>query len=94
VKKFERVNKARKLLGLAEEASLDEIKKTYRELAKKFHPDKKKGDKKRMQEINQAYKDLLSYCENYRYPLSKERIKKEDRRNRLEERFKDDWLMR
>jgi len=94
VRKFEKIDRARKLLGLAEEASLDEIKRTYRELAKKFHPDKKKGDKKKMQEINQAYKDLLSYCEHYRYPLSKERIKKEDRRSRLEERFKDDWLMR
>jgi len=68
--------------------------RTYRDLAIKFHPDKKKGDQKKMQEINQAYENLLSYCENYRYPLSKERIKKEDRRSRLEERFKDDWLMK
>ena len=94
MKRFEKIDRARKLLGLAEEASLGEIKRTYRELAKKFHPDKKKGDKKKMQEINQAYKDLLSYCENFRYPLSQEKIKKEDRRSRLEERFKDDWLMR
>lgn len=94
MKKFEKIDRARKLLGLAEEASLEEIKRTYRELAKKFHPDKKKGNKKKMQEINQAYKNLLDYCEKYRYPLSKERIKKEDRRSRLEERFEDDWLMR
>ena len=94
MRKFEKVDRARKLLELGEEATLDEIKKTYRELARKFHPDKKKGDKKKMQEINQAYENLLSYCENYRYPLSKERIKKEDRKSRLEERFKDDWLMK
>ncbi len=94
MRRFEKIDRARNLLGLGEEASLEEIKRTYRELAKKFHPDKKRGDKRKMQEINQAYKDLLSYCENYRYPLSKERIAKEDRRSRLEERFKDDWLMR
>ena len=92
MKKFERVDRARKLLGLGEESTLDEIKKTYRELARKFHPDRKKGDQKKMQEINQAYENLLSYCDNYRYPLSMERIKKEDRKSKLEERFKDDWL--
>ena len=92
MKRFKRIDRARRLFGLGEEASLEEIKRTYRELAKKFHPDKKRGDKKRMQEINQAYRDLLSYCESYRYPLSEERIKKEDRRSRLEERFQDDWL--
>lgn len=94
MKRFEKIDRARRLLGLAEEASLEEMKRTYRELTMKFHPDRKKGDKKRIQEINQAYEDLLSYCENYRYPLSKERIKKEDRRSKLEERFKDDWLMK
>ena len=94
MKKFEKIDKARKFLGLEEESTLDEIKKIYRELARKFHPDKKKGDQKKMQEINQAYENLLSYCENYRYPLSAERIKKEDRKSKLEERFKDDWLMR
>lgn len=94
MRKFERIDRARRLLGLGEEASLGEIKRTYRELAKKFHPDKQKGDQKKMQEINQAYKDLLNYCERYRYPLSKERIKKEDRQSKLEERFKDDWLTR
>ena len=94
MKRFEKIDRARKLLGLGEEASLEEIKRTYRKLTMKFHPDREKGDKRKMQEINQAYEDLLSYCENYSYPLSKERIKKEDQRSRLEERFKDDWLMK
>lgn len=46
------------LLGLKESASADEIKKTYRELAKKYHPDANPGNKsaeERFKEISEAY---------------------------------------
>src|SRR5215475_1395287 len=49
------------ILGVAEEASDKEIKKKYRELAKRYHPDKTGGDKSKEQkfkEISAAYEVL------------------------------------
>ncbi len=43
-----------KLLGVARNATKDEVKKAYRELAHKYHPDKG-GDADRFKEINEAY---------------------------------------
>jgi len=37
---FGKIDRARKLLGLGEDASLKEIKEAYRRKAKKFHPDR------------------------------------------------------
>lgn len=49
------------VLGVDRNATQDEIKKTYRELSKKYHPDKNPGDKsaeEKFKEINEAYSTL------------------------------------
>ena len=44
---FEQIDGARKLLGLDNTATMEEIKNAYRGLALKYHPDKCKGNKKK-----------------------------------------------
>ncbi|HEY1566844.1 MAG TPA: molecular chaperone DnaJ [Solirubrobacteraceae bacterium] len=51
-----------KVLGVGKNASEEEIKKSYRKLARQYHPDANQGDKKaeeRFKEISQAH-DVLS----------------------------------
>ena len=57
------INEPHKVLGVSPNATQDEIKKAYRRLAKKYHPDLNPGDENaanKMNEINQAYDMLMN----------------------------------
>ena len=50
-----------KILGVSRDASDEDIKRAYRRLAKKYHPDLNPGDQaaaQRMQEVNAAYEQI------------------------------------
>jgi len=46
------------ILGVDKKASSGDIKKAFRKLAQKYHPDKTSGDESRFKEVNEAYQVL------------------------------------
>jgi curved DNA-binding protein len=57
------------VLGVQRSATQDDIKKAYRKLSKKFHPDinKQKGAKEKFQQVNEAYEVLRDPDKRKRY---------------------------
>jgi curved DNA-binding protein len=59
-----------KILGVERNASQEDIRRTYRKLAMKYHPDRNPGDAKaeeRFKEINEAYQVLSDKDKRARY---------------------------
>ena len=55
-----------KILGIPKDATADQVKKAYRKLARKYHPDVNPGDKeseRKFKELNEA-NEVLSHPEN------------------------------
>lgn len=57
------------ILGVDKKASKDEIKKAFRSLAHKYHPDKKGGDAEKFKEINEAYTILSDDQKRQQYDM-------------------------
>lgn len=64
--------KARRILGVAKDAALSEIKQAYWRLAIEYHPDKNPKDKeseKMFKLISEAYEILTKACPNEGYSI-------------------------
>jgi len=55
------------ILGVTKSASDDEIKKAYRKLAHKYHPDKSGGDEAKFKELSEAYQVLSDKAKRSNY---------------------------
>jgi len=56
-----------KILGVGRGATQEEIKKAFRKLAHKYHPDKEGGDEAKFKEINSAYQVLGDQTKRQQY---------------------------
>ncbi|XP_075580411.1 dnaJ homolog subfamily A member 1-like isoform X2 [Pelecanus crispus] len=65
------------LLGVRPGASLDEIKRAYRRLALRYHPDKNPSEGERFKQISQAYEVLSDAHKRALYDRGGERAMKE-----------------
>lgn len=54
-------------LGVSKSATADDIKKAYRKLAHKYHPDKGQGNDTKFKEVNEAYQVLSDSSKRSQY---------------------------
>jgi len=77
--KYQKITEARKVLGLAERATREEIKARYRSLLRKWHPDTCKGDEATCEEMTAkivgAYETIMNYCTHYAFSFAEEEIR-------------------
>ncbi len=93
---FEDVDKARKLLSLGEDATLEEIKSNYRKMAFRYHPDKQGGadsaeNHENMKKLNWAYRILINYCHDYKYSFREIDVAKTYWYEAQDRRWGDNW---
>jgi curved DNA-binding protein len=62
-----------KILGVREDSSSEEIRKSYRKLAFQYHPDKNPGKEEMMKEINEAYAVLSDQRKRNEYDFLRQR---------------------
>jgi DnaJ-class molecular chaperone len=92
---FNEIDEARKLLGLGEAATLEEVKRAYRGLAKRHHPDKHGGiDRNRdeiMKRLNRAYGLIMDYCNEYKFSFRQEDVARVYQKEEEYRSWRDKW---
>ncbi len=75
---YSEFEKALSTLGVVAKTDKKTLHKLYLSLSREFHPDAPNGDTAKFQEINDAYRLLKEYMENYRFDFDEEEFKKQN----------------
>lgn len=69
---YEKLQKALETLDIVTRITQAELKDKYLKLSKVHHPDMPEGDAKKFKEINEAYKLVNGYIQNYRFSFDED----------------------
>lgn len=69
---YEEFEKAVDTLGIITKIDKKNLKNKYLKLSKQYHPDMPNGSEEKFKEINEAYKLLKDYIDNYRFTFEKD----------------------
>jgi DnaJ-class molecular chaperone len=73
---IESIEEALEILELPKLITKEDIRRQYRFLAKKNHPDIG-GDAQKMEQLNAAYKLLMKYIEDFRYTFDEDEVNRQ-----------------
>ena len=59
-----RIKKHYEFLGLEPTSNINDIRKVYRKMAKKYHPDTEEGDPELFIDKNRAYEEIITYLDS------------------------------
>ncbi len=74
---YEDFEKALDLLGVVAKTDKKSLRRLYLSLSRDLHPDAINGSVKKFQELNDAYRLILSYIDNYRFQFDKEEFERQ-----------------
>lgn len=94
---YDRLTNARRVLDIDEEATIDEIKKAFHDLIRRWHPDKACDDgdmrHEKSREVIGAYKTIMNFCKEYKISFVREVVNRYRPEDELWlERFGNDWM--
>jgi curved DNA-binding protein CbpA len=84
---IDKIKEALEFMDIPPLSSIKDIKRQYKKLSKKYHPDKQ-GDDKMMHKLNESYGVLVVYCENYKFTFDESEIKKQHPDNFYKNNFR------
>ena len=69
---YKEFKSALEILDVVTLSSYADLKERYLKLSKRYHPDMPEGDTERFREINEAYKIVQKYMQDFRFQLNEE----------------------